>query len=103
MALSTTATLPETLNHPRPPKPLMGSDKKAIDEHNKELARYVRETQLMIEKFYNDLHRNIEGFNMVGLDADLPAPGFPGRQFTATDSKKFYKDIGSSWIAVTLA
>ena len=113
MALRTTSSLPLQLAHPRIPKaaplPPATMDKAATDKyrdqvtlHNRELQLFRQHTQLMIDAFYNNLHRHIEGFNMVGLDADLPTPGFPGRQFTATDSKKLYKDTGSAWLSVQL-
>lgn len=39
---------------------------------------------------------------LVGLDANLPAAGNPGRTYFATDSLKLYVDSGSAWHFVTL-
>jgi len=38
-----------------------------------------------------------------GLDADKPTPGIAGRLYYATDTKKLYRDDGTTWILLTFS
>ena len=103
MALSITNTLPRQLRQPLPPRrPHPNAPPHVLHAHIISLHNYIDDQQVMISKMYNDIHRQIDGNNMQGLDADLPPAGQPGRSFFATDTFKFYRDTGSAWKSVTL-
>jgi hypothetical protein len=98
MALLTTSTLPLQQTHQQlPPPPPRGHEPAQLSRWLAHLYHYLNQGRTVSDKTYNDLHRQIEGFNMVGLDADLPTAGFPGRTFHATDTKRLYRDTGSAW------
>lgn len=104
MALISTTQLPLAVRQPTlPPRPATNASPQALNAHITAMYDYAAQQQQQIQLMYNNLHRVIEGYNLVGLDADLPTAGFPGRSFFATDTKKYYRDTGSVWYAVTLS
>lgn len=103
MALKTTQTLPLVLRQPPlPRRPPANAPVEVLHAHIVGMHNYATQQQQMLQDMYNKIHRHLEGFALVGLAADLPAAGFPGRTFTATDTKVLYTDTGSSWLSATL-
>lgn len=93
MALKQTNTLP--LNLVQPPLPHLPKELKRLHD-------YLKAQQTKLQSMYNDVVQAQASQSLVGLAADLPEPGTPGRRFTATDTKIVYFDTGSAWLQAPL-
>jgi hypothetical protein len=103
MALISTQTLPLVLKQPPlPRRPPHNAPLEALQAHVVMMHDYAVQQQQMLQDMYNKYHRLLEGFNLVGLAADLPTAGFPGRTFMAIDTKVLYRDTGTVWLSVGL-
>jgi len=68
----------------------------------KAVSDYLQAQQTMLQTMYNALVQNFASKTLVGLAADRPAFGTPGRIFVATDTQVLYFDTGSEWLSAAL-
>ena len=99
MAQKQTNTLPISVIQPVLPKPPT-SIAGVMSWIAQLYKQYLRPQQTMIQTMYNSVVQSQASQNLIGLAADLPKPGTPGRQFVATDTKVIYFDTGSGWLQV---
>ena len=98
MAQKPTNVLPLTVIQPRAvPEPMSGD----LLPWAKKIHGYLQTQRTMIQTMYNSVVKSQSSLSLVGLAADLPSPGTPGRVFVATDTKIVYFDTGSVWLQVT--
>lgn len=103
MALLQTQLLPGTLTQPNLPRqPPANAPLVALQAYVRTVHNYMMQQKTTIQSMYNSIVQASAGQTLVGLDADLPTAGQPGRTFFATDSLKFYVDSGSAWHFTTL-
>ena len=101
MAQKPTNTLPLTLIQPPGPPRAPGTVQGLLAWASK-IFTYLNSQRTMLQSMYNSFVQSQASQNLVGLAADLPAPGTPGRQFLATDTKILYCDTGATWLKATL-
>jgi len=52
---------------------------------------------------YNATNAAVNGLNQAGTFASLPAAGFPGALYQATDNGNLYRDNGTAWNIISIA
>ena len=103
MALLQTQLLPGTLIQPDLPRqPPANAPLVALQAYVRTAHNYMAQQKTVIQGMYNSIVQAAAAQTLVGLDADLPTAGHPGRTFFATDTLKFYADDGNAWHFTTL-
>ena len=64
------------------------------------LFQYIKQLRDSTAWNVDNTNGQFNAYNQYGTTANMPTPGFPNRQYFATDTNKLYVDNGTTWIAI---